>query len=302
MMKRSILSACGVLGLWTSTVAAEPASYATPYDAMEAMIAGLQAENRDALMVVFGEEAADYLADEDPVENQINRLALLALYGEGYRLVPEEDGTVSIALGSEGWTFPVPIAKTGDGMWSFDNEAGREEVTAREIGRNEIDVIELLEAYVAIQSEFRQTDYDKDGVMEFAQQIISSSLEAPDGLFWPSRDTIMGELFARASATGFNDGEDDREPEPYVGYYFRILTAQGEAAPGGAMDYVINGNMVAGHALLAVPAEYGETGVHSFMVSENGVLLEAVLGDETLEVAAGIDAYNPTEEWTPVEE
>lgn len=301
-MKRTLITTCAVLGLWAGSAAAEPAKYATPYDAMEAMIAGLQADDRSALMTVFGEEAADYLADEDPIENRVNRLALLALYNEGYRLVPEEDGSVSIALGAESWPFPVPIAKTGDGMWSFDNEAGREEVTAREIGRNELDVIELLGAYVTIQSEFRQTDYDKDGVMEFAQQIISSSIDAPDGLFWPNRDTVIGELFARASATGFNDGESDREPEPYVGYYFRILTAQGEAAPGGAMDYVIGGNMVGGHALLAVPAEYGETGVHSFMVSENGIILEAILGDDTLEVAAGIDAYNPTDAWTPAEE
>jgi hypothetical protein len=236
------------------------------------------------------------------VEDQLNRLTLLGLYSEGYRFEPQEDGSVMIALGEEGWLFPVPLARDDSGAWSFDNEAGRDEVRLREIGANELEIIELLDAYVEVQSTFRRSDLDGDGVMEFAQRIISSSPEARDGLFWPGADPLLGELFARASATGYNDGTTDQPPEPFFGYYFRILTKQTDAAPGGAMDYVINGNMVGGHALLAVPAIYGETGVHSFMVSENGIILEAILGEETLDIAAEMDAYDPDENWVPVVE
>ncbi len=279
---------------------AEPARYATPQDALDALMTGLRAADKSAVLTVFGEDAADYLSEGDPVEDQINRLALIGLYQEGYRFEPQEDNSVMIALGVEGWLFPIPIAKGAEGQWSFDNEAGREEVRLREIGGNELEIIELLDAYVDVQRNFRQTDMDGDGVMEFAQQVISSSPEARDGLFWPEEDTLLGELFARASATGYNDGTSDQPPEPFFGYYFRVLTEQSDAAPGGAMSYIVNGNMVGGHAMLAVPAVYGETGLHSFMVSENGVILEAILGEETLELASEMTAYDPTEEWTPV--
>jgi hypothetical protein len=281
---------------------AQPASFATPQDALEAMMSALRASDRGAVLDVFGAEAEDYLSEGDPVEDQLNRLALLGLYAEGYRFEPQEDGSVMIALGEEGWLFPVPVARTESGAWSFDNEAGREEVRLREIGSNELEIIELLEAYVAIQNTFRQGDLDGDGVMEFAQNIISSSPEARDGLFWPGDDPLMGELFARAATTGYNDGTSDQPPEPFFGYFFRILTKQTDAAPGGAMDYVVNGNMVGGHALLAAPAIYGETGVHSFMVSENGVIMEAIFGEDTLDIVAEMDAYDPDMNWSPVAE
>ena len=302
MRTTKIVATAVVASLIAGSVFAEPARYATPQSALDALMNGLRAADKSAVVEVFGEEAEDYLSDGDPVEDQLNRLTLLGLYQEGYRFEPQEDGSVMIALGAEGWLFPVPVAKVEEGQWSFDNEAGREEVRLREIGRNELEVIELLQAYVEVQSSFRQSDMDGDGVMEFAQQVISSSPDARDGLFWPEEDTLFGALFARASATGYNDGTSDQPPEPFFGYYFRILTHQSDAAPGGAMDYIVNGNMVGGHAMLAVPAVFGETGVHSFMVSENGQLLEAVLGEDTLDLAAEMTAYDPTDTWTPVSE
>lgn len=300
MRTTKIVATAVVASLIAGSVFAEPARYATPQAALDALMNGLRAADNSAVMEVFGEEAEDYLSDGDPVEDQLNRLTLLGLYQEGYRFEPQEDGSVMISLGAEGWLFPVPVAKMEEGQWSFDNEAGREEVRLREIGRNELEVIELLEAYVEVQSSFRQSDMDGDGVMEFAQQVISSSPDARDGLFWPEEDALFGALFARASATGYNDGTSDQPPEPFFGYYFRVLTSQSDAAPGGAMDYVVNGNMVGGHAMLAVPAVFGETGVHSFMVSENGQLLEAVLGEDTLDLAADMTSYDPTGAWTPV--
>ena len=299
-MKQSILTTFALTAFMAGPSFADPAIFPTPQVALETMMAALKAGDRNAVLEVFGEEARDYLSDGDPVEDRNNRLELLELYSEGYRMVPQDDGSVKIALGEDGWLFPVPLAKSGDTSWSFDNEAGRTEVALREIGYNELEVIELLQAYVTIQSDFRKVDQDGDGVMEFARQIISTSAERRDGLFWAAEDTPLGELFARASALGYNDGIADQPPEPYSGYFFRILTSQTEAAQGGAMDYLVNDNMVGGHAILAVPAEFGETGVHSFMVSENGIILEAILGEDTLEKAEAITSYDPTEEWQPI--
>ncbi|WP_171131324.1 MULTISPECIES: DUF2950 family protein [unclassified Ruegeria] len=298
-MTRILFKTAVIAALFCGPAKADPAAYGSPQEALEAMVAALKSPEEGAVLAVFGSEAADYLSDGDPIEDKINKLALLSLYREGYRLVPQDDGSVLIALGEEGWLFPVPIAKT-DTSWSFDNDAGREEVRLREIGRNELDVIELMEAYVEVQADFRAQDQDGDGVREFASQIISTSADQRDGLFWADEGTLLGELFARASAFGYSDGENDHPPEPYSGYYFRILTEQTDAAPGGAMDYFVNGHMVAGHALLAVPAEFGETGVHSFMVSENGIVYEAVLGEDTLEKAAAMTSFDPSEDWHPV--
>lgn len=298
-MFRSFLTGFALACSTALPLAADPARFETPFDALEGMIAALEADKPKAVLDVFGPEAEDLLSSGSQAEDNENRVKLLAAYHQGYRLVPQEDGSVVIALGEDGWPFPVPLAR-GDGGWSFDIEAGREEVANRTIGLNEIDVIDLLDAYVDVQAEFRLVDHDGDGVMEFASQIISSA-ETRDGLFWPGQDSLVGEALARASETGYNDGAKDHDPEPYLGYYFRILTRQTAAAPGGEMDYLVNGNMVGGHAILAVPANYGETGVHSFMVSENGVILEAVLGEETLETAAQIDAYDPGPDWKPAE-
>lgn len=299
MMTRSILAGLALTCLGAGPLAADPASFATPFDALAGLVSALETGDRAAVLAVFGPANEDLISTGDKGKDAQNRGALLQLYRDGYRMEPQEDGSMVIAFGTDGWPFPVPLMRGADG-WSFDAEAGRLEVADRAIGLNEIGVIDLLGAYVDVQANFRLTDHDGDGVMEFARQIISAP-DKRDGLFWPGDDSPVGALLARASETGFNDGAEDRPPEPYLGYYFRILTRQGDLAPGGAMAYLVNDNMVAGHALLAVPATYGETGVHSFMVSENGVILEAILGEETLERAAAIDAFDPGPDWTAVE-
>lgn len=151
-----------------------------------------------------------------------------------------------------------------------------------------------------MQSEYRLIDRDGDGVMEFAASLLSS--DNASGLYTGAANSPLGLRIAQASLNGYNDGSDDREAEPYGGYYYRILKGQTAAAPGGAMDYTVNGNMVAGHALLAVPANYGDTGVHSFMVSENGVVLQADLGEESLERAIGMYMFDPGDGWTRADE
>jgi hypothetical protein len=300
MTRRSLIATAAVIAISASAAVAEPARYASPFDAVEAIGSALRSGSREEILTIFGADSEDLVYSGDEAEDLANRLTLLALYREGFQLVPLEDGAYSLTLGDEDWPFPIPIARAGDG-WAFDMEAGAAEMAAREIGANELEVIDLLDAYVDVQAEFRLADRDGDGVMEFARYIISSA-DDRDGLFWADDESPLGVRIAQASLDGYADAEGDQPPIPHSGYYFRLLDGQGPAAPGGAMSYVVNGNMVAGHAMLAVPAIYGETGVMSFLVGENGRILQADLGAETLDIAGGITLYDPDAAWTPIED
>ncbi len=281
------------------TAAENPAAYATPQDALDAMMAGLVDQNPTAILEVFGSDAAEMLSSGNADRDSENRSNILRMFEQGYRFQPNEDGGVTLLLGAEGWPFPIPMIKTESG-WAFDIVAGADEVYFRRIGLNEMDAIDILKAYVAIQADFRKSDVDGDGVMEFANALLSSP-EARDGLFWGDEDSPLGIRIAMANLDGYSDEDGDQDPEPFGGYYYRVLQGQTDAAPGGAMDYMMGPNMVAGHALLAVPADYGESGIHSFMVSENGIVMEADLGDESLEQALNTMLYDPTEAWSAVE-
>lgn len=278
---------------------AAPQAFDTPQAALEALIKGAEAADDAALLSVFGPEAQDLVASGDPQEDSADRKRIISMYQQGFRFVPNDDGTMTLDLGSDDWPFPIPLVKS-DAGWAFDVEAGRQEMLSRSIGLNELNVMTLLDAYGDVQTQFRLSDQDGDGVMEFAQTLISSDTER-NGLFWPGGDTPIGEAVAQAALDGYSDGETDQEPAPYDGYFFRLLQKQGEHAPGGAMDYVINGNMVAGHAVLAVPAEYGVSGVHSFMVAENGIILQADLGEDSLTKGFAITSYDPDTAWEPAD-
>ncbi|WP_157960269.1 DUF2950 family protein [Albibacillus kandeliae] len=278
-----------------------PPVYATPQDALEALMAAMATGDVDATLAAMDPEAGDLVHAADPERVSEAIAQFLELYQDGFRFVPGEGGTVIIDLGRDDWPFPVPLVRAANG-WSFDTDAGREEVIDREIGRNELDVIDAMHGYVDIQAHYRALDPDGDGVPAFAARIISS-VGSHDGLYWSDReDSLIGDMAAKASLDGYSQDGETQEAEPFQGYYFRILTSQGPSAPGGEMNYVINGHMVAGHALLAVPAEYGVSGIHSFIVSEAGVVQEADLGEDTLDIAYGITSYEPDDRWSPVEE
>jgi Protein of unknown function (DUF2950) len=298
---KSGLAGLALLALTIPALAAEsPARFATPQDAFEAMNAALNTAGKVAILDVFGSDARDLLSTGNPQRDMRNRNRILDLITEGYRFQTGEDGRVTLLLGADAWPFPVPLARSGD-TWAFDIEAGRDEVFFRRIGLNELDTIEMMSAYVLVQTAFRLVDHDNDGVMEFAANVMSSE-DGRDGLFWAGEDSPLGARIALASLDGYNDGETDQDPKPFGGYYYRILQGQDKTAPGGAMDYMVGGNMVAGHALLAVPADYGVSGVQSFMVSENGVVLEADLGEDSLGIAFEMRVFSPGPEWTPVEQ
>lgn len=288
-----------VLAFMAGQALAQPAEFPTPQDAFDALLEAVDTRDEEAFKTVMGQEGLDLVQSDDKIENRVNRAVFLGLVSEGYRFRRTEEG-VEIVLGEESWPFPIPLSKTEDG-WSFDIEEGREEILVREIGRNELTVMDMLLAYVDLQAQFREVDHDGDGVMEFAGAIISDA-DARDGLFWPGSNGPVGAALARADFDGWSDGTNDFEPEPFVGYYFSVLKAQGDAAPGGSYSYEINGNMVAGHAMLAVPADYGESGVHSFMIAENGQLFEADLGEDTLITAGAIEAFDPSADWVLVDD
>jgi hypothetical protein len=282
---------------------AEPAVHATPEAAVAALLAALEARDRAAVLTIFGPEAEDILSTGDAEEDRELWGAFLDNARERARVERDAADRATLMVGRELWPFPAPLV-LGEGGWRFDAEAARDEVLMRRIGRNELAVIGILRRAGAVQRLYRGTDHDGDGVMEFAASILSSP-GARDGLYGPDTPGAAPSPFdatlARASFSGYGLDGEDREPEPFEGYYFRILQRQGPAAPGGAYSYMINGNMVAGHAVLASPAVYGDTGIMSFLVGENGIVLEADLGEDTLQRALALDLYDPDEKWTPVD-
>ncbi len=293
----ALLLATGVPAL------AAPQSFATPEAAVDAVIAALDATDKDALIAVFGPESEDVILTGDDAQDRDTWGEFLSNYRKLHRIEVDGD-TATLEIGTDLWPFPAPLVKDAGG-WHFDGDAAREEVTLRRIGENELDVIDLLRGYVRAQAAYRAEDPDNDGLRTFASAIISDA-GTRDGLYWPDEpgapESPIGDFMARAAAGGYNVDGTDVDPEPYLGYYYHILTKQGPHAPGGAMDYMVDGHMVAGHALIAFPSDYGDTGVMSFMVSENGTVYEADLGDDTLTVAAAIDSYDPGDGWSPVED
>jgi hypothetical protein len=292
-----------VLVATAGAASAEPERFETPEAAVAALVAALEARDRDAVLRIFGPENEDVVSSGDQEEDRALWGEFLSEAQRSSRIDTAEDGRATLFVGRAMWPFPADIVEDGEG-WSFDAEGAREEVLARRIGGNELAVIGIMRRAGVVQAAYRLVDHDGDGVMEFAAAILSSP-GARDGLFWPDEEgtepSPFGDVIARASLTGFALDGEDLEPEPFEGYYFHILQGQGPAAPGGAYSYMIEGNMVAGHALLAVPAAYFDTGIMTFMVGENGIVYETDLGEEALSKALEIDVFDPNEDWNPAE-
>ncbi|MFO1143540.1 MAG: DUF2950 domain-containing protein [Amaricoccus sp.] len=278
-------------------------NFPTPQAAADAVVAALEAKDRDKLVAIFGPESEDVIFTGEDAKDRANWSEFLRDYKAAHEIDTDDAGTTAtLSIGPDLWPFPASIVKDGAG-WHFDAQSARDEVLARRIGQNELDVIDLLHGYVKAQAAYRAEDPEGDGIRSFADAIISAAGKR-DGLYWPSEPNAptspIGDFMARASADGYDFQGTDQQPDPYLGYYYRVLTKQGKGAPGGAMDYMVGGHMVGGHALIAFPADYGDTGVMTFMVGENDVVYEKDLGDDTLSVAAAIDSFDPGDGWQPV--
>ena len=209
------------------------------------------------------------------------------------------NGAKILRVGKNGWTLPLPLIKAAAG-WRFDVAKGKEEMTNRRVGYNELSAIEACKAYVAAQDEYFRLDRDGNGLREYARRFISTP-GTHDGLYWPPEDQADISPLDRFAEDANLAGRSGEKPEPYDGYYFRVLTAQGPAAPGGAFSYLINGHMIAGHAMVAWPAAYGDSGVETFICGENGVVYQKDLGPNTAALGASMAQFNPDASWNVVE-
>lgn len=272
--------------------ASEPPSFDTPEAAAEAFKGSLDAPDSGALAQLLGLDPDKLKADENAEETYA-----AIKEGAAEQLVLEGDGDRrTILIGEKLWPLPFPIVEGDDDKWAFDTFAGLEEIVNRRIGENELETIATMHAYVDAQEEYASEDRDGDGVEEFAQKLISTP-GSTDGIYWPT-DEVNGE--SPAGDLSQSELADAERGEGYFGYKYKILTGQGDNIAGGAYDYIINGNMIAGHALLAWPAVYGETGVKTFAVNQRGIVYEIDLGPATADIVKYIDRFNPDESWTVV--
>jgi len=277
------------------------AQFATPEEAAAALHQALKTNDLEKMQAIFGREGMESVASGDPVSDRNDREVVALAMEQSWRWGPYGEGAKELIIGDEQWPFPVPLIKTGNG-WQFDSEAGKEEVLARRIGGNELDVIRICHDYVGMQREYASQPHDGKPAGLFAQRLRSSP-DREDGLYWQrkrgERPSPLGDLVADATAEGYDLNKP--ESSTFHGYRYRILTAQGPAAPGGKKSYVVNGDMTGGFALLAFPGKYAFSGVMTFMVSQDGVVYQKDLGKDTATQAPRLAEYNPDQSWTAVE-
>jgi hypothetical protein len=308
---RLLVLASGVGVLWScqtsSDLAGSQETFSSPEEAVGELLSVLRADDLPRLRAIFGPEGAELVDSGDPIDDRNRRREFLELCDEGKTIEMEGDETAILYVGPEEWPFPVPIVKAG-ASWYFDAIEGAEEILDRRIGRNELYTIQVCLAVADAQDEYYEKDRDGDGVLEYAQAFWSSEGER-DGLYWPTAEgeelSPVGELVAAAARDQYRRRESasgDTERMPFHGYYFAPLRAQGDDAPGGAYEYLAGDHMIGGWAMVAWPAEYGNSGVKTFMVNQTGVVYESDLGEQTAEKAAAITVFNPGPSWAPVPE
>jgi hypothetical protein len=278
--------------------AMSPTAFASSEEAAQALIKASEANDTTTLLQLFAPNGKDLVETGDPAEDKQSRAQFAELAHKKMALVPDpaSPDRIFISVGDQDWPFPVPLIQK-DGKWLFDSSEGAKEVLARRIGTHELTAIEICRGYVEAQNQYAQTHLSK-GIPEYAQKIVSS-LGKEDGLYWEPKKGAppcpVPDSFAKAAHRMLSIVR-----RPYHGYYFRILTAQGPAAHGGAANYVANGAMTGGFALVAWPAEYGETGVQTFMVNQEGTVYQKDLGPKTSKIASSLTEFNPDNTWQPV--
>jgi hypothetical protein len=276
-------------------------TFTTPEEAVAALAAAASTRDTNALRVIFGPAVAD-VENPDRMQAASELSAFAAAITQTNRIVRKSDSKCVLEVSNDFWPFAVPITKK-DGKWFFDTVAGKDEVLSRRIGKNELSTLQSMREYVEAQREYAAKDRDGDLVLEYAQRIASRP-GMKDGLYWPpdlgGEISPLGPLAARAQDLGYSmkSKEEGSAPEPFNGYFFKVLTRQSKSAPGGKYDYVINGNMIGGFALVAWPVSYGDTGIMTFIVNQRGRVYQKDLGTRTAKIAASIKSYDPDKTWT----
>jgi hypothetical protein len=277
--------------------------FSSPQAAVSALLAAATQPDTNALHAIFGPEGHK-LVSPDAVQATADFQRFVQRLAEKTELVTNSDSRITLDLGAEAWPFPIPLVNV-QGQWSFDTVAGRAEILNRRIGQDELGAIAVCRAYVEAQREYASQDRMGDGVLAYAQYLHSTP-GTHDGLFWPAKPeealSPLGPLIAAAHVEGYHRAATmmSSERAPYHGYFFKILTRQGKHAPGGKYHYLINGRMLAGFALVAWPAEWANTGVMTFIVSQQGKVYQCNLGKKTPHIAAAVTCFDPDSKWTPV--
>jgi DUF2950 family protein len=276
--------------------------FASPDDASNALLAAAKSGDQNALLGIFGPDSKQVIFSGDAVQDKNAASAFVEGYGVMHRWRKMPDGAQMLLVGADNFPFPIPLKKNRDGQWFFDTAAGRDEVLNRRIGRNELAIIEVSRAAADAQAEYFSQLHDGERTKQFAAKFISDPGKQ-NGLYWKSPEghppSPLGPLTAFATAEGYS-----AKPEGHTafhGYYFRMLKGQGDKAPGGAKDYMVNGKMTGGFAFLAYPTEYGNSGVMTFMINQDGVLIQKDLGKTTTETATAMSKFDPDASWSIVQ-
>jgi Protein of unknown function (DUF2950) len=270
--------------------------------AVKAAVAAARSDDSKELLAIFGAQAKEVLFSGDAVADKQRREEFLAAYDERNRLATEGENTIWI-VGKQDWPFPIPIVKKGQ-SWAFDTEKGKQEILNRRIGENELNTIQTCLAIVDAQREYAIKDRDRDSFLEYAQKFASDPGKK-NGLYWEAKagepQSPLGPIVAQARSEGYQKKQAGQRI-PYHGYYYRILTAQGKNAPGGAYSYLVQGKMIGGFALVAFPSNYSNSGIMTFIANHEGKVFQKNLGKNTASIANGMKEYNPDSTWTEVKE
>jgi hypothetical protein len=297
-----IAAGAGLLALPQVGWAADEQTFASSDQAVDALVMAAKNDDTNAFHHIFGPVAHGLISADAVQADQAFKMFVQRLT-EKTRLINNSDSNATLEIGLDGWPFPIPLVKQ-DGQWFFDTVAGGEEILNRRIGMDELGAIAVCEGYVDAQREYATADRLGDGVLAYAQFLLSTP-GTHDGLYWPAKNpgeelSPLGPLIAEARAAGYRHSAKmlNNQQAPYHGYYFKILTRQGKHAPGGKYNYLINDRLLAGFALVAWPAKWGNTGVMTFIVNQEGNVYQKNLGPKTVKTAAGIKTYDPDESWT----
>jgi hypothetical protein len=280
-----------------------PQTFASPEAAGQAIYAAAKNGDSNVLIAILGPDAKELIVSGDPVQDKAALDLFTSRYDEMHRWGKLVNGGVVLDVGAENYPFPFALLTNSSGQWYFDTGSAKQEILARRIGGNELSTVEVLNAMADAQAEYFSQTHDDSHARQYAQKFVSDDGKQ-NGLYWKPDDenqpeSPLGPLAAYASAEGYTGAT--QAPQPYHGYFYRILTKQGERAHGGAKEYVVNGAMTGGFAILAYPADYGNSGVMSFCINQDGVVFEKNLGGNTADVAKAITAFNPDDGWKPVE-
>ena len=304
-MKNLFTAAVVILVMTIAGLTAEAASkqkaFATPEDAVKAFIGAIRTDDSKELLAIFGEGAKDLMYSGDPVSDKERRKKGIEAFDKKNNLVKEGEKMV-LVIGENDWPFPIPLVKQGE-KWIFDTKAGRLEILNRRIGQNELSTIRTMHEIVDAEREYAMVDRKGDGLVEYAGKFLSDPGKK-NGLYWQTKEgeepSPLGELVAKAKAGGYTKRSSEK-PEPYNGYYYLMLNKQGKNASGGAFDYVVKGKQIAGFAVVAYPAKYGNSGVMTFMVNQDGVVYQKDLGRNTEKAAKAMKKFDPDKTWKKIE-